>query len=164
VSARNVGAVPIYVVRHAHAGHRRDWDGPDDSQRPLTDKGWKQAAKIAKRLGDAGVSEIWSSPFTRCVESVEPLAERCDLSIGRTDALAEGSVLVDTVDLAEKLAATDTTAVLCSHGDVIPDLLGALARRGTYLDPKGACPKGSIWVLQVEDGKVARADYEGMPR
>jgi 8-oxo-dGTP diphosphatase len=155
--------MPIYVVRHAHAGHRSDWEGPDDSKRPLTAKGWKQAAKIATRLGDVGVSEIWTSSFTRCVESVEPLAERCDLPIGRTDALVEGSALADTVDLAEKLAVAETTAVLCSHGDIIPELLAALARRGARLDPNGACPKGSIWVLHVEGGKVTHADYEGMP-
>ena len=155
--------MPIYVVRHAHAGHRRDWDGPSDTERPLSDKGWKQAAKIATRLGDVGVSEIWSSPYTRCVESVEPLAERCDLPVRRTDALAEGATLADTVELVEKLSADDTTAVLCSHGDVIPDLLAALARRGAHLDPKGACLKGSIWVLHVEGGSVNRADYEGMP-
>ena len=158
--ARNVALVPIYVIRHAHAGSRSDWIGPD-GDRPLSDKGRKRSEAIADELGDVGVSEIWTSPLVRCVETVEPLAERCDVAIRCTDALAEGAALAATVELVEKLAADETTAALCSHGDVIPDLLAALARRGADLDADGACPKGSIWALVVEHGAVTRADYLG---
>src|SRR5690606_32142946 len=108
-----------------------------------------------------GIREIWTSPLVRCVETVEPLGSRCDVEVRRTHALAEGAPLADTVDLVERLAKDDVTAALCSHGDVIPDLLAALARRGADLDPDGACPKGSIWILQVADGEVTRADYAG---
>jgi broad specificity phosphatase PhoE len=160
VCARNVAAVPIYVIRHAHAGSRSDWIGPD-SERPLSDKGRRRSEAIATELSDVGIAEIWTSPLVRCVETVEPLAERCDVAVRCTDALAEGAALAATVELVEKLAADGTTAALCSHGDVIPDLLAALARRGADLDASGSCPKGSIWVLVVEDGAVTRADYAG---
>ena len=158
--ARNVSLVPIYVVRHAHAGSRGNWDGPD-RERPLSERGRSQADAIAGHLADAGIAEIWTSPFVRCVETVEPLAEKCDLVIGRTDALAEGAPLATTVELVEGLATAGTTAALCSHGDVIPDLLAGLARRGAELDPKGSCPKGSVWVLHTDDGRIVRADYAG---
>ncbi len=152
----------LYVIRHAHAGSRTHWDGHDPA-RPLSDKGRREADQIAASLGDAGISEIWTSPFVRCVETIAPLAERCDVAVQCTDALEEGAAFADTVELVERLAAADITAALCSHGDVIPELLAALARRGVDLDPDGACQKGSVWVLEVDGGRVTRADYAGKP-
>ena len=39
----------IHLVRHAHAGVRAHWTGPDD-RRPLTDRGRLQAKRIAALL------------------------------------------------------------------------------------------------------------------
>src|SRR5690606_11594116 len=97
----------------------------------------------------------------RCVQTMEPLAALLGLEIGRSDALVEGAALAAGVELVERLAADGTVAALCSHGDVIPDLLAALARRGAVLDPDGACPKGSIWILHTHDGDVTEAVYAG---
>lgn len=152
--------MPIFVIRHAHAGSRQEWTG-DDVERPLSPKGRARAASIAETLADEGITEIWTSPLVRCVQTVEPLGARCDVAVQRTDALVEGAPLAATVDLVERLAKDDVVAALCSHGDVIPDLLAALARRGADLDPDGACPKGSVWILRVSGGVVTRADYAG---
>lgn len=150
----------LYVIRHAHAGSRHGWDGPD-GDRPLSTKGRARAGEIGEQLGTDGIERVLTSPLVRCVETVEPLAARLGLAVEHAEALREGARLADTIDLVESLAAAGTVAALCSHGDVIPELLAGLARRGVPLDPDGACPKGSIWRLPIEAGTVARAEYLG---
>ena len=56
-------------------------------------------------------------------------------------------------------------AVLCSHGDVIPDLLDALVRRGTRLLTEPNWRKAAIWILDVPDpdGRVTTARAEPPP-
>src|SRR5687767_4306918 len=83
-------AIALYLVRHAHAGRRRGWDGPDD-QRPLSSKGEKEALGLADRLESKGITHLVSSPAVRCVQSLEPLAERLGLPIAVDHRIAEGT-------------------------------------------------------------------------
>lgn len=53
--------------------------------------------------------------------------------------------------------------VLCSHGDVIPLTLDALAARGLALPRNRECKKGSIWDLHVRDGRIDQATYTAAP-
>ena len=56
-------------------------------------------------------------------------------------------------------------AVLCSHGDVILDLLDALVRRGTEFVTPPDWRKGSICILDAPDGegRIATAIVEPPP-
>jgi len=65
--------VPLLLVRHAKAGHRKDWDG-DDRARPLSRAGITQARKLVPVLSPSAPTRLLSSPYTRCVQSLEPLA------------------------------------------------------------------------------------------
>lgn len=150
----------IFLVRHAHAGSRQAWEEPDHL-RPLTEKGWRQADEIAVELADVGLQRLLSSHYLRCTQSFGPLAAKLALPVEDHPALAEGATLASGIELIESLIASGTTAALCSHGDIIPELLNGLARRGAEVDPNGACPKGSIWSLEVEGGAVVRAHYHG---
>jgi 8-oxo-(d)GTP phosphatase len=144
-------------VRHAHAGVRGRWVGPD-RERPLSDTGWRQAEGLARLLGDLGIARIMSSPYVRCVQTVEPLERRAGIPIEPRDELAEGAPPEETLALAESLVGA--TAVMCSHGDVIPPLLFGLAQRhGLGLPSESRFAKGSTWVLEEEDGRLARALY-----
>ena len=110
----------IYLVRHGKAGHRETWAGDDDTQRPLTKAGRRQAEALADRLADAGVKTLWSSPYVRCVQTLEPLAERLGLPIETDDRLAEGAPVEDTLELIREAG---DGAVLCTHGDVLTDAI-----------------------------------------
>jgi broad specificity phosphatase PhoE len=88
----------IQLVRHAKAQSRNKWWGKRDRDRPLTKIGWAQSKSLAVELAARPVVRILTSPFTRCVETVQPLADRLDI-------------------------------VMCSHGDVIPSVMAALAGR-----------------------------------
>ena len=150
----------IYLVRHAKAGDRQDWS-PSDHLRPLSKKGRAQAVGLVDQLGDRGISRILSSPFVRCIQTVEPLATHLDLKVEEDDVLAEDSPAEVAAALARDLVRAGEEAVLCSHGDVIPMLLDHLMRRdGLRLEPEFACAKGSTWILEAHvSGQFKRGIY-----
>lgn len=148
----------VYFVRHAQAGDRTKWKGPDQL-RPLSKKGRRQAEKLAKLLAGKAIGRIVSSPYVRCIQTVEPLAARLGLPVEIDDALAEGAAEDEVVDQARKLASEK--AVLCTHGDVIATLLDALKRLdGLPLPEAYPCAKGSVWVLEEDaEGRFITAHY-----
>jgi 8-oxo-dGTP diphosphatase len=140
----------VYLVRHASAGVRDDWD-PRDDHRPLDPSGHAQAEKLADWLRLEPVSRVISSPLRRCVQTVEPLAKQLQLEVEIDERLAEGTSIEVAWPLLERVA--DTTTVICSHGDVIPDLIRRLQLRGMQIPGKRGCSKGSVWMLQHWDGE-----------
>jgi phosphohistidine phosphatase SixA len=117
----------LILVRHGSAGKRGAWSG-DDRLRPLDARGRKQARGIASALGDRGVDRVLSSPYVRCVQTVEPLAATLGVVVEERPELAEGAGPSAPSALAEELA--DRNAVLCTHGDVVEDLLGEPMKKG----------------------------------
>ena len=147
----------VHLIRHADAGHRGSWGGPD-GERPLSVRGRAQAAALADELSPAAPRRILSSPLVRCVETVQPLADVLGLMVEPHPALAEGALIEDSWALLEALAG-DEDAVLCSHGDVIPPLLGRLERRGIPVQGAGHhVAKGSVWTVEAgPDGHLSAA-------
>ena len=144
-------------MRHASAGDRHAWRG-DDSSRPLDPTGHAQAEAITASLASAPVRRVLSSPSVRCVQTVEPLAAKLGLEIEISAELAEGADGWRTEALAERLCGQAGDTVLCSHGDVIPELLWRLAQRGVDVNPT-RCKKASVWELHVIDGAVSHGIY-----
>jgi len=122
--------VIVYLHRHAQAGHRESWPGDDDSLRPLDERGRRQARALVELLAGRDFSRIVSSPYTRCLQSVEPLAESRGLQVEAVDALAEGAGEAAALDLFRSL---DVPAVACVHGDLIEALVGESAKKGATL-------------------------------
>ena len=143
----------LYVVRHAKAGSRRDFDG-DDRLRPLSRAGLEQAHGITLLLGHLPISKIYSSPYVRCVQTVEPLAKKLSIEVKTSEALAEGDNFDDAVALVDK---APKNAVLCSHGDVIPAIIDALMHRGLVVRGEPDWRKGATWVLDRKKGEWAKA-------
>ena len=152
----------VFLVRHAKAGNRAEWERPDDT-RPLSKKGQRQAEKMADVLAARGIERIISSPSLRCVQSVQPLADRLRLEVETSDALAEGVDADDVIDLFRSLRST--TAALSTHGDVIPILLDALVEQdGLELPEAYPCAKGSAWELEQDgSGRAVAAMYLPAP-
>jgi 8-oxo-dGTP diphosphatase len=142
----------IYLVRHAKAGERSGWTD-DDTLRPLSKQGWKQSRAVAQRLAGKGISTIHSSPYVRCVQTVEPLAELVGTEIRIDDRLAEESPFEPVLDL---LAEVDSHAVLCSHGDVIPATIEALVRRGMEVESTVDWRKATVWVLRRKGERITK--------
>ena len=77
-------------------------------------------------------------------------------------ALAEGADLRRTFALV--MALLNTNAVLCSHGDVIPDVLRLLEMSGMSINGKRGNAKGSIWTLTSDGESLLTAAYTKIPR
>jgi 8-oxo-(d)GTP phosphatase len=150
----------IHLLRHAAAGNREKWNN-DDRIRPLTKKGRRQAETIAGNLKERGVERIFSSPFQRCVDTVEPLARLIGAEVEVVDALAEGPDIDAAYDLIHGLAGSN--AVLCSHGDVIPATINRLMWLGLAIHSPFYCSKGSIWEIDIEQGRYTEGRYVAPP-
>ncbi len=150
--------MPIFLVRHAHAGTRGRWDGPD-AERPLSDKGRHQTEALAARLADEEITRVLTSKAVRCQQTVGPIARTRGLDVEIHDALAEGASARATTTLLWELAAAGTTAALSSHGDVIPNAIEALRADGVDVDDRDGLPKGTYYVLDVDAGSIVRARF-----
>jgi 8-oxo-(d)GTP phosphatase len=133
----------LLFVRHAVALRRRDWTKPDDL-RPLSPRGYQQADALPGLLAGYGVTRILSSPSTRCRETVQPLAAQLGLPIEERPELAEGARTAALALLDDLEGAT----VLCSHGDVLPELLAEVVPLGSLPAGDLRCEKGSTWVVE----------------
>jgi phosphohistidine phosphatase SixA len=151
----------LYLVRHGSAGSRDDTD-PDDNERGLDPAGRNQAAKLAEWLRHAPVDRILSSPYRRCVETVEPLAEALGIAVEQVVAFSEQAHIDQSWAAMAKIAHANT--VVCSHGDVIPDLIRRAQLRGMHVPGKSGCAKGSVWTLEHWDGeRFATGVYTPIP-
>lgn len=80
----------LLLVRHAHAGDRDPSKWPDDTQRPITDKGRKAQARVVKALGDMGLVPelVLTSPWLRAAQTAELIQEGLSLATPPVPCLA----------------------------------------------------------------------------
>jgi broad specificity phosphatase PhoE len=147
--------VTLYVVRHAHAGQRSAWTG-DDRLRPLSERGHSQALGIASALAPPAPGRILTSPARRCVQTVEPLADKLGLAVEEDDRLFEGAGRGEVARLLDEVA---DDAVLCSHGDVIPLALDLLVAQGLTPERDLVWQKASVWIAERSGGGWGTGRY-----
>jgi phosphohistidine phosphatase len=72
----------LMLVRHADAGERDPAQWPDDTLRPLTDKGRRVHARVAKALRESGLIPelVLTSPWLRAAQTAEILAQGLGLA------------------------------------------------------------------------------------
>jgi phosphohistidine phosphatase SixA/8-oxo-dGTP pyrophosphatase MutT (NUDIX family) len=153
-------ASPLYVVRHAKAGVRAAWSGPDE-ERPLTRRGRKQARRLVERFQGLDIQRILSSPFVRCMQTVEPLADARGLPVEVATELREGA----SVDELLRGLATfgDRPTVVCGHGTEIRSMIDRLEAGGATIEGARGIAKGSVWVLDREGERIVAAHYLPAP-
>jgi len=103
----------ILLIRHAWAGERNDWEG-DDRRRPLDRRGRRQAEELVELLAPYELARILSSPYDRCVQTVDPLAAARGVEVELSEALAEERQEEDGARLVRSLVGD--TAVSCHGG------------------------------------------------
>lgn len=120
----------LTVLRHGKALPRSESTGITDAQRPLVDRGRGQAEALVPSLAAYGPRRILTSTALRCLQTVEPLAERLGLRVRATDAISQdawesGEAAVREV-IGKRIRARKS-AVICSHGPVLPEILHEIA-------------------------------------
>lgn len=103
----------MLFVRHASAGKREKWVG-DDRDRPLDEEGRARARELVEELAPYRIDAILTSPYRRCVETVEPLAAARGLEPEQRDELGEELQSTTGFALVRSLAGQDV--VVCGHG------------------------------------------------
>jgi exopolyphosphatase/guanosine-5'-triphosphate,3'-diphosphate pyrophosphatase len=147
--------VILYLVRHAKAYSRSSWIEADEL-RPLTPAGMLQAGAIATALEGESPARLISSPATRCHRTLDLLARSLGRRIELDPRLAEGADCEELLHLVDELRGE--RAVLCGHGDWIPELVARLAP--THVDSGPIpCQKGSLWRIELGAGENPRATY-----
>ncbi|CAN5827455.1 8-oxo-(d)GTP phosphatase [soil metagenome] len=147
---REVARASALLVRHGTAGNRKDWEG-DDRLRPLDDKGRRQAQALADSLIHYPVKHVFSSPYVRCTQTAEPLAQRLGLPVLEVDQLAEGATIEEIEGLIDGL--DGGLAVLCTHGDVMEQIVGTEAPNR----------KGGFWLVRRADNGLQPMRYVPPP-
>jgi phosphohistidine phosphatase len=155
-ASRDSGASPalrhtIYLVRHAIAAERGD-EYPDDSVRPLTEKGAEKMREVARGLADLcqDVDLVLTSPFARAHSTADILVEalRPEPRLEVMDELAPGYSAAEVADALGRYAETQSIALVGHEPD-----LGTLA----------AWLIGARQPLPFKKGGAARIDVAALP-
>ena len=155
-----MSVVQMLLVRHGHAGTKEGWAG-DDRLRPLDARGTRQAEHLLGIIVPMHPTRLISSPYTRCLQTMETLAAKTGLAVDEDGALTPSAGPL-AYDLIRGLSRADTSdrVVLCTHGEVIGDVLARLAREdGVRLSRRPPGLKGCVWVLGFHKGEADGARY-----
>jgi 8-oxo-dGTP diphosphatase len=152
----------VLLVRHATAGSRSGWAGPD-TERPLDAGGRHQSDALIWLLTRWDVREVFSAPPLRCVQTVEPLASAVGLAVQLTPLFSEDDYYGrerEALEFVRRLGTAGRAVVLCSQGGVIPDFLRRLAMDdGSNLPDPLPARKGSVWSLTFDADHLYDAEY-----
>ena len=165
--------VPFVVLRHAPAGHKRDWSG-DDLLRPLDFRGQAEARALVPLLSCFRPVRVVSSPASRCLATVEPyaghigapvLAEPAFMVADRAGSPAGRTIPPDLVSAVTRLVADGVPTVVCAHRENIADIVAVACRHLGAPPPEDpSLAKSSFWVLHSAESTLAgmeRYDVSG---
>jgi 8-oxo-dGTP diphosphatase len=156
LAAGNARTFALIAVRHGKAVTPTAWDGPD-STRPLMQRGADQAVAIAKGIAAFGPVKIISSTATRCFNTVDPLSALTGIPIKKTDDISQDAYESGAAGVGKVVAKRlkkKVTAVLCSHGPVLPQIIAEVARltktpRDAALRDAASLATGDFSVLHI---------------
>ncbi|MEX1078048.1 MAG: NUDIX domain-containing protein [Homoserinimonas sp.] len=127
----------IIALRHGKAVSPSEWDGPD-ATRPLQGRGEKQAASSASGIIAYKPRKLISSSAARCRSTIQTVAPRLGLRVTVSDTISQDAWEnggADVAHIVAKRLAKRRTAVLCTHGPVLPEIIRQLAyQTNTPLD------------------------------
>ena len=141
----------LRLVRHAHAGDRDPSQWPDDTQRPLSDKGRKAHAKISRTLRNLELAPelLLTSPWLRAKQTAEIMHEVMLLPQPPVSCAA----LADDPDLAAIAAEAGprgerTVVALVGHSPWMEEL-AALLLTGSDRGLKIDLPKSGVVAMDT---------------
>jgi phosphohistidine phosphatase len=145
----------LYLVRHAIAAERgSEW--PDDTKRPLTERGIARFKEVVKRLRrlEVEVDEIFTSPLIRARQTADLLSGGLEGKppVKVLDALAPGHTSAAVMTQLAKIAKRRRVA-LVGHEPDLGELAAHLIGAGRAL----AFKKGGVCRIDVGSLSARRA-------
>ena len=120
---------PLIMMRHAKAMSRSSWTD-SDRLRPLETRGKAQLPYVAQILTAFAATRLFSSPATRCVQTLTHYADDEGLQMATDAILSEENDSMGlrdyTVTLAREVGKSGVPTAICSHGPMLSDMVDAL--------------------------------------
>ena len=134
--AKQLRTKPVIVLRHGKATLRADWVG-EEVKRPLLPQGETEAITVAPTLAAFNIKRVYTSPWRRCHQTVEPYAERRGLKIierSQLSEMGEAKGPQRTRKVVDNIVLDGRPSVICTHRPALPTILDSLARYGGASD------------------------------
>lgn len=151
----------LSVIRHADAGDRERFTG-DDSLRPLSKKGRKQAGALAKRLGESTLDVI-TSPYLRCVETMSPTSSRIRRAMMLASWLVEGESAEEALLQLVELTGEIGGLVACTHQDLMVGMFDVAIAAGAVPSTEPSFEKAATAEFTIVAGKVVAVSFVTPP-
>ena len=151
----------LIILRHTKALERGDWDEAD-SERTLDEVGFDQAQLLIKHLEPFAIDEVYTSNFTRCVQTVTPLSHSRGLNITQVPSLNEETFETDpqrAVAFANALKQDEKNILICSHNPVIPTMLRGILNTKLKNKDLIKLEPGDAWIVHRVRGEIVGLDY-----
>lgn len=151
----------VVLFRHGPAGRRDASRWPDDSLRPLTERGRERTRDAARGLGRLlkKTPLVITSPFVRAAESAEILHKVLDpkKAVETLDTLRPGGSVRAVVKRLEA-AGTGDIVILVGHEPDLGKLAGTLVfgapATGLPLSKSGACVITFVGPVRPGEGRL----------
>ncbi len=112
----------VYILRHAEKVP--EWLGDDlDQYHPLSAAGMARAEKLATQFDKGSLVAIYSSPTTRTLHTVQPLAHKLWLQVQIAEACWDTSAMSVFFAELQRRYKPNEAVLLVSHSNHIPHLL-----------------------------------------
>jgi phosphohistidine phosphatase len=123
----------LYLLRHA----KSSWDNPalPDRERPLAPRGLRDAKRIAKHIGQLGITPalVLCSPALRTRETLDLLRPRLAEAAVEVDEQLYGSSSETLLERIRSVPDDVGSVLLIGHNPGLQDLALVLASRGAKL-------------------------------
>lgn len=157
---------PLILLRHAKAIERQEWAG-EDTDRPLSSLGERQAKRMLTNFLPFAVEEIHSSSAVRCYESITPLARGLNVDFFFTDSLTEEVFHKNNerpFKYVQRLLVNDFTTLVCSHNPILPSIVSAFVDKFGVEVPITKLEPGDAWVAHHVEREVVAIDFLPAPK
>jgi len=157
---------PLILLRHAKAIERQEWAG-EDTDRPLSSLGERQAKRMLTNFLPFAVEEIHSSSAVRCYESITPLARGLNVDFFFTDSLTEEVFHKNNerpFKYVQRLLVNDFTTLVCSHNPILPSIVSAFVDKFGVEVPSTKLEPGDAWVAHHVEREVVAIDFVPAPK
>jgi len=145
--------VELYFLRHAKAASRAVWDR-DDSERPLTEQGCEQAARVAGFIARLGlpIDAIVSSPYKRAYETADIMAQHLNMrdKLVSDERVAPGFRLEELADILQDHPDAGA-AMFVGHEPDLSDIVAQL------VGGRVVFKKGGIAYVECADASLKKA-------
>ncbi len=115
------GSATFIIVRHAEKDLTQSTNDPD-----LSEEGQNRAVRLQQLLKNAGITEVYSTPYKRTTQTLEPTAKMLELDIKEYDP-RDNSVFEAIVKNNE-----GAKVLVAGHSNTVPALLNFLTRTNQY--------------------------------